>query len=98
MNNVIKFINVFTSQNKNKEVVEIFTNRCSYWFASILFRRFIRENAKIMYDKKTKHFGTLISDIVYDVTGDVTTQYAWTYWLDIDDKTRDKVMVEQIMF
>jgi len=98
MNDVIRFINVFTSSNKNKEVVEIFTNQCSYWFASILFRRFIKEGATIMYDRTKQHFGTQINGMVYDATGDVTSKYKWDVWLDIDADTKESIMGKKIMF
>lgn len=47
MNDVGKFIAKFQSPESNN----IFAGDCSYWFAAILYRRFIRDGAKIMIDK-----------------------------------------------
>ena len=74
MNDVMKFIYRITSGGANHGVIESFSGRNSYWFASILFRRFIRNNATIMYDPKNNCFGTRIGGKVYDVTGDVTDE------------------------
>jgi hypothetical protein len=52
MNDAMKFIYRITSGGANHGVIESFSGRNSYWFASILFRRFIRNNAAIMYDPK----------------------------------------------
>ena len=98
MNEVIRFINMFTSSCEKQEVVEIFNGRCSYWFASVLFRRFIREGATIMFDKKSNHFGTRIQSKVYDITGDVSTKYTWVSWLDFKDKSKQEIVDTYIMF
>lgn len=47
MNDVGKFIAKFQSPESNN----IFAGDCSYWFAAILYRRFIRDGAKIMFDR-----------------------------------------------
>lgn len=75
MNNVENFINSFCSSTVN---VEEFNKKCSYWFAQVLFLRFIRENASLMYDVKANHFGTKIGREVYDATGKVTFKYKWS--------------------
>lgn len=69
MNDVEKFIKRF----KTPENGSIFAGDCSYWFAAILYRRFIREGAKIMFDTATNHFGTMVNGKVYDITGERIT-------------------------
>lgn len=95
MNDVVKFIERFQSPENNN----IFVGDCSYWFAAILYRRFIRNGAKIMYDAATNHFGTLVNDKVYDITGDITGKYKWTPWLELQDSSmKEKVTSKYIMF
>lgn len=66
------------------DVDSVFTNGCCYWFAYIIKGRF--DEAKIMYDSINNHFGTMINDRVYDVTGDVTDKYSWEPWENFDDE------------
>lgn len=95
MNDVGKFIEKFQSQESNA----IFAGDCSYWFASILYRRFIRNGAKIMLDVETNHFGTMVGGKVYDITGDVTKNYKWIQWLELKDgSVKESVVNEYIMF
>lgn len=77
---------------------ETFSYNCSYWFAAILFGRFIREGANIMYDASTCHFGTKIKDKIYDITGDVTNKYNWISWDSVSGDDREKIISEFIMF
>lgn len=96
MNSVKNFTDKF---HVSSSVEEVFSSDCSYWFAMILYRRFIRDNAKIVYDKAKNHFATQIHDRVYDITGDVTDNHEWAPWLDITDESLiDKVTRESIMF
>lgn len=81
------------------DVDEVFTQGCCYWFAYVLFGRFIRHGAEIMYDSVANHFGTKINDRVYDITGDVTEKYEWHPWSDISDSAlRDRLVRDCIMF
>ena len=50
----------------SENVDEVFTCGCCYWFAAVLFGRFIRDGATIMYDEVANHFGTRIKCKVYD--------------------------------
>lgn len=78
MNKVIKFINRFTQNGQNNGTIETFTCGCCYWFAKILFSRFMHEcEVEMMYDQIENHFGCLIDGVVYDITGDVTAKYDW---------------------
>lgn len=52
---------------------EVFTKE-SYWFAVVLFRKFIRDGAKIVVDMNTGYVGTLVFGKVYDITGDITNK------------------------
>ena len=108
MNDVADFLKRFhTSDNIN----EVFQNGCCYWFAYILFTRFLKSGAIIMYDEVANHFGTKIGDNmvktdelssgdrVYDVTGDVTDKYSWIGWLGFDDENhRQRIIKDCIMF
>lgn len=95
MNEVGKFIKRFQSPENNS----IFSGDCSYWFAIILHRRFIRNGAKIMFNMDKNHFGTMICGRVYDVTGDVTENYSWMSWLEIQDNSmKEKITNKYIMF
>lgn len=99
MNDAMKFIYRITSGGANHGVIESFSGRNSYWFASILFRRFIRNNAAIMYDPKNNCFGTRIGGKVYDVTGDATENHKWISWVEYSNKkSKDQVTKEDIMF
>lgn len=81
------------------DVTETFTGECCYWFAAILFGRFIREGATIMYDEVSNHFGTRIRGVVYDITGDVTHDYKWIPWETITDEShRARIVRDCIMF
>lgn len=95
MNDVGKFIAKFQSPESN----DIFAGDCSYWFAAILYRRFIRDGAKIMFDTTSNHFGTMLRGKVYDITGDVTKHYNWIPWLEIQDNSiKEKISSKYIMF
>lgn len=95
MNDVGKFIKRFQNPESNK----IFAGDCSYWFASILYRRFIRDGAKIMFDTAKNHFGTMVNGKVYDITGDVTGKCKWIPWLELQDNSlKEKVTSKYIMF
>ena len=95
MKDVDDFLKRFhTSDN----IDDIFAHNC-YWFAAILFGRFIRDGATIMYDHATNRFGTKIRCRVYDISGDVTSKYQWVPWESITDSSlRESISREHIMF
>ena len=98
-NTVLNFIKRFTFSGSYEEVVHCFTHGCCYWFAYILFRRFLQDGAKLMYDEIDNHFGTLIGDKVYDITGDVTDKYDWSEWDQLRDASlRKRIVRDCIMF
>lgn len=83
----------------SENVDEVFTCGCCYWFAAVLFGRFIRDGATIMYDEVANHFGTRIQGKVYDITGDVTNKYKWVSWESITDSSlRARIVRDCIMF
>lgn len=83
----------------SSNVDEVFTCGCCYWFAAILFRRFIRDGAEIVYSVEDNHFGTKIRGKVYDITGNVTTKYDWVSWLNYSDSThKERIIRDCIMF
>lgn len=79
--------------HESENVDTVFTNGCCYWFAMILFIRFINEYAAIMYDQTVNHFGTMIDGRIYDITGDVTDKYNWKPWSELDDELLRKRIV-----
>ena len=82
MKDVENFIKIFQCGDSS---YEMFRNDGCYWFAYILFRRFIEDGSKIMYSFTKEHFGTQIGSRVYDITGDVTDKYVWAQWTKILD-------------
>ena len=83
----------------SNDIDEIFTCGCCYWFAMILSKRFAEEGAVIVYDEIANHFGTQINGKVYDITGDVTEQYHWIKWDDLDDELlRERIIRDCINF
>lgn len=72
---------------------------CCYWFAYILFRRFLRDGARIMYDQVANHFGAQIFGRVYDITGDVTNKYNWEQFDKLEDESlKNRIIRDCIMF
>lgn len=96
MKDVENFLKRFHS---SENVDEVFTCGCCYWFAAVLFGRFIRDGATIMYDEVANHFGTRVKGRVYDITGDVTDKYKWVPWEFITDSAhRARIVRDCIMF
>jgi hypothetical protein len=77
MNEVLKFISHF---NNSSEVVTSFTCGNCYWFSFILSGRF--PEGDVMYDDVANHFGYMIDNEVYDITGVVTDKYNWKVWME----------------
>ena len=93
---ILGFIDRFTANGKRKEVIDTFSNGCCYWFANILYNRFMLDSrCAIMYDQVANHFGCLINNVVYDITGMVTHDYSWEPWRDIHEK--DPLLFERIV-
>ena len=85
--------------HESDNVEEVFSCGCCYWFAIILYGRFIREGATIMYDEVENHFGTRIRGRVYDITGDVTDSYKWETWESMTDELhRQRIIRDCINF
>lgn len=95
MSQVDRFIGRF---RKHERTDDTFQTDCCYWFAFILYRRFLREGAKIMYDKTKNHFGTKVAGKVYDFTGDVTKKYRWEPWERLDNDLKTIIVRNYIMF
>ena len=82
-NEVMEFINHFTADGSNREVIRTFSNGCCYWFAEILFQRFRGEgDCEIIYDPIINHWACRLGDKIYDITGDISnsTEYSWENW------------------
>lgn len=96
MDEVNKFLKRFHTSN---DIDTVFTSEACYWFAYILYRRFIRSSAILMYAGADNHFGTKIYGKVYDITGDVTDKYAWKPWLELEDEfEKERIIRDCIMF
>ena len=79
-------------------VDEVFTCGCCYWFAYILCSRFPGKS-RLMYDPVANHFAAEIYGRSYDITGDITDQYALIPWDSLDDTAhRNRVIRDCILF
>lgn len=97
MDDVKRFLDRFHISDCNIETV--FTSGACYWFAFILYNRFIRHGATVMYASVDDHFGTKVFGRVYDITGDVTDKYDWRPWLEFnDDAEKSRIIRDCIMF
>lgn len=95
---VMEFINHFTDESKNEQMIKALSGEYSYWFASILYKRFIKDQAMIVFDISTKCFGTKIGDNVYDIRGDVTNLHEWILWKNVPEEMRNEIKSEQDLF
>ena len=80
-NEVLLFIKNF----QNEGTIKTFTEGCCYWFAHILYSRFIGHHCRpeIFYNEVSGHFATLINGRLYDVTGEITKiDDKWINWHD----------------
>lgn len=75
-NDIIRFINDFTSYESNSVLYNTFMNGYCYYFAVILKERF---GGIILYDPIDGHFVTKIDGSIYDITGDVTAKHKTLY-------------------
>lgn len=95
MNSIERFIQEF----QNPESNVIFSGNCSYWFATILYRRFIRDGAVVMFNKDEEHFGTMIRGSIYDITGKIPNKSNWIPWLNFQDSAeKQRITNKYIMF
>lgn len=96
MNEVDNFLKRF---HDSDSVDATFTEGCCYWFAFVLFARFLSKGATLMYDEVANHFGTKINGVVYDITGDVSDKYEWKEWNTVTDEAlKYRVRRDCIMF
>lgn len=81
----------------SKDIDEVFTKGCCYWFAFVLSRRF--PEGRIMYDQINNHFTTEINGSLYDITGDVTGKYSVEPWDELNDELlKNRLARDCIMF
>ena len=93
-----QFITRFQKTSKTKDINEVFTCGCCYWFAAILCMRFPNE-ARMMYDQVANHFMVKYNSRLYDITGDVTDLYNAEPWDGLeDDLLRRRIIRDCIMF
>lgn len=91
---ILHFIEQFTSFGH--DVIECFTCGNCYWFAHILQERFGgADYCPIVYDVVENHFATQIMGHIYDITGEVTDDYLWQYWDELQEQY-DPLVIERI--
>lgn len=96
MNEVDNFLKRF---HDSSSVDDTFTNGCCYWFAFVLYVRFLSKGATLMYDEVANHFGTKVDGAVYDITGDVSLKFKWKDWNSITDEALlSRIRRDCIMF
>ena len=93
---ILDFINHFTLNGEQTQVIECFTQGCCYWFAHILYSQFGEideygypyEYSDIYYDEVENHFAYYdqMTNRIYDITGDITNKYNMNRWLDLSQK------------
>lgn len=81
---VLSFIDRFTENGTKQEVIDTFSYGCCYWFAKILWCRFVHytSNCDIVYDQVINHWACEIEGRIYDIRGDITDHSAfnWEVW------------------
>jgi hypothetical protein len=96
MNEVDNFLKRF---HVSSNIDDTFTTGCCYWFAFVLYVRFLSKGSILMYDEIANHFGTKIDGIVYDITGNVSDKYKWKDWNSITDEALlSRIRRDCIMF
>lgn len=94
---VILFIRKFNPNSK--DIQDVFTGGCCYWFAHILMSRFFEAFPTLMYDEVANHFGVQIGFDVYDITGIVTREYNWIPWCTMQDEAhKERIIRDCINF
>lgn len=91
---VLRFIRHFSS-DENKT---LFTKKCSYWFADMLYNRFKMDacDVYIMYNSEIKRFSCMVNNVLYDINGVIHNTDKWEEWRkDIDNY--DNIMQEDIL-
>ena len=78
----MKCINKFISEFHG-DSVEVFTQRCCYWFAYILAERF---GGRIKYDPINGHFATQVGGSIYDIQGEIEDPRMWIDWETYNDE------------
>lgn len=80
-----------------RDVDDVFTCGCCYWFANILCQRF--PNAIMMYDPIANHFAASIDGQLYDITGCVNEKYKMEPWEKFDDELeKERIIRDCVMF
>ena len=76
---ILCFIEKFRNVGNNPEVIiSNFTSGNCYWFALILYERFVHNvlysEIEIMYNQIDGHFACRIKDNIYDITGKIDSK------------------------
>ena len=90
MNEILSFIAKF---HKSNGVDETFTCGCCYWYAYILCGRF--PDGEMMYDPVANHFMADIDGRLFDITGDVTSEYHPIKWANFEDDLERRRIIDQ---
>lgn len=97
MNETAEVLHFIKRFSRNEGTIDTFCFGCCYWFAKILSLRF--PDSEIVYADAHNHFGTLINNRVYDITGDITDKYKWDVWKEMpDDSHRRRIITDCINF
>ena len=91
---VMKFIQTF---KRHYGIPDVFHHNTGYWFAFILFRRFLKEGAKILYSNQQNRFAVRIAGRVYDIDGETTGVMSFGLWDQENEEIRGRVNKDNIM-
>lgn len=90
---VLHFIERFASAK------DCFLYGCCYWFARILFERFIEEaTCELMYHVVDNHFATLIDGELYDASGNISSVgfIPWDKMQEYDSLLYDRIIKDTV--
>lgn len=94
MNEILNFITIF---QETDDIQQLFSTRCSYWFAMILFRRFIHIGAEIMYNKDLNQFATRIRNKLFNIYGEIPTNDKWVKWNEIANNPESNRIKQELI-
>lgn len=93
---VLNFIQTF---KRHYGITPVIHHNTGYWFAFVLFRRFLKEGAKILYSKPQNRFAVRIAGRAYDIDGEIMGVTNWGFWdQEKDEELRARVNRENIMY
>lgn len=94
MNEILNFITIF---KRVDGVQQLFSSECNYWFATILFRRFIHIGAEIMYNRDLNQFATKINNKLFNISGEIQLNEKWVKWNEMVNSPESKSIKEELI-